>query len=84
MLLNDDIEFETLKKLAFQTEFKLLRSINLFDVYEGEKLPEGKKSYALSFVLENKEKTLTDKEIDDTMNRLILAFEHKIKAKVRK
>lgn len=84
LLLNDDIEFETLKKLAFQTEFKLLRSINLFDVYEGEKLPEGKKSYALSFVLENKEKTLTDKEIDDTMNRLILAFEHKIKAKVRK
>ena len=84
LLLDTNIEFSALKKLAFQTETKLLRSVNLFDVYEGKNLPHGKKSYALSFVLENKEKTMTDSEIDDTMNRLLQAFEHKIKAEVRK
>lgn len=84
LLLDEDVEFIALKKLALQTETKLLKSVNLFDVYEGNKLPNGKKSYAMSFILEDHHKTLTDSEIDDTMNRLIIAFQDKMNAEVRK
>jgi phenylalanyl-tRNA synthetase beta chain len=73
-----------LESLALQSEKQLLRSINLFDVYEGDKLPKNKKSYALSFTLESLEKTLTDKEIEQVMNRLIKTFEQKVGAEVRK
>ncbi len=84
LLLDKDIEFSTLIKIAKQTENKLLKSVNLFDVYEGDKLPKGKKSYALSFALESSEKTLTDKEIDKVMSNLIQSFEQKVGAEVRK
>ena len=84
LLLDKDIEFSTLNTIAKQTENKLLKSVNLFDVYEGDKLPKGKKSYALSFALESSEKTLTDKEIDKVMNNLIQSFEQKVGAEVRK
>lgn len=83
-LLDKDIEFSTLNNIAKQTENKLLKSVNLFDVYEGDKLPKGKKSYAMSFALESSEKTLTDKEIDKVMSNLIQSFEQKVGAEVRK
>ncbi len=62
---------------------KLLKQVALFDVYEGNKLPAGKKSYALSFVLEDTTKTLTDQVIDRTMNNLIRAFERQLGAQIR-
>ena len=60
-----------------------MKSVSLFDVYEGDKLPEGKKSYALSFVLEDREKTLTDQVIDRTMGNLIREFERQAGAQIR-
>ena len=62
----------------------MLKSVNLFDVYEGDKLPKNKKSYALSFILEDKENTLTDSQIDGVMDKLINTFEQKVGAVVRK
>jgi len=61
----------------------LLKSVQLFDVYEGDKLPEGKKSYAMSFVLQDEEKTLSDSEIEKTMNELIRNFQKNFKAELR-
>ena len=69
--------------MANQCENQLLKSINLFDVYEGNKLPKGKKSYALSFVLQDENKTLTDKHIDKVMDKLIKAFQEKAGAEIR-
>ena len=82
LLINNKITFEELLQIAKETEKKILKSVNLFDVYEGEKLPKGKKSYALSFVLEDKSRTLTDKHIDKVMNKLIQSYEE-IGAEVR-
>lgn len=84
MLLNKDISFEQLKQIAQKTEKGLLKEINVFDVYVGDKLPEGKKSYALSFLLQDEEKTLTDKQIDAIMQKLILNFEKQAGAEIRK
>ena len=70
--------------MAIQTEKKLLKSINLFDVYQGDKLPSNKKSYALSFILEDKKNTLTDSQIDEVMDKLINVFKQKVGAEVRK
>jgi phenylalanyl-tRNA synthetase beta chain len=72
-----------MKKLAFGTEKKLLKSVGIFDIYEGDKVPEGKKSYALSFILQDENKTLTDKVIDKTMRRLQQAFEKELGAVLR-
>lgn len=83
MLINDDLSFEQLQKIAQQTEKNLLKEVQVFDVYQGDKLPAGKRSYALSFVLEDSEKTLTDKQIDSVMDKLIQNFE-KAGAEVRK
>jgi len=84
MLLNKDISFEQLKQIAQKTEKGLLKQVNVFDVYVGDKLPEGKKSYALSFLLQDEEKTLTDKQIDAIMQKLILNFEKQVGAEIRK
>jgi len=84
MLLNKDISFEQLKQIAQRTEKGLLKEVNVFDVYLGDKLPEGKKSYALSFLLQDEEKTLTDKQIDAIMQKLILNFEKQAGAEIRK
>jgi phenylalanyl-tRNA synthetase beta chain len=84
MLLNKDISFEQLKQIAQKTEKGLLKEVNVFDVYMGDKLPEGKKSYALSFLLQDEEKTLTDKQIDSIMQKLILNFEKQAGAEIRK
>ncbi|POY38453.1 phenylalanine--tRNA ligase subunit beta [Solitalea longa] len=83
MLIDSSLNFAQLKELAFQTEKNLLKEVNIFDKYEGDKLPNGKKSYALSFVIQDEEKTLTDKQIDGVMQKLVIGFE-KLGAEIRK
>ena len=83
LLIDKETEFKTLKNIAFQCEQKLLKEVNLFDEYQGEKLPNGKKSYALSFVLEDHEKTLQDHQIESIIEKLITAFKEKANAEVR-
>lgn len=83
LLVDRSVSFSTLRDIAFATERKLLKSVALFDVYEGDKLPEGKKSYALSFILEDKSQTLTDKAIERTMSALLAAFEKQVGASIR-
>ena len=83
LLIDKEVTFKELNTIAKQTETKILKSVNLFDVYVGDKLPEGKKSYALSFILEDNTKTLTDKYIDKVMNKLISSYETKLGAEVR-
>ena len=84
MLIDKNVSFGTLKSIAQKTERKLLKEINVFDVYEGDKLPVGKKSYALSFIIEDMEKTLTDKAIDAIMQKLIYNLEKEAGAEIRK
>ena len=83
LMLDRQVTFESLRALAFKTEKKLLKNVSLFDVYEGDKIEAGKKSYALSFTLLDKDKTLTDKQIDLTMLRIARAFESELGASVR-
>ncbi|MFT5239005.1 MAG: phenylalanyl-tRNA synthetase beta chain, partial [Flavobacteriaceae bacterium] len=83
LLLDNKITFEDLKTAAFQTEKSLLKDVNLFDVYTGSKLPEGKKSYALSFTIQDQRKTLTDKQVDKIMNKLEKRFEDDFGASLR-
>jgi phenylalanyl-tRNA synthetase beta chain len=75
LLLDTSVRFSALRDAAFSTEKKLLKSVNLFDVYKGKNLPEGKKSYALTFTIQDEEKTLTDKQIDKIMGKLQQKFE---------
>ena len=84
LLVDKGVSFSQLRSIAFATEKKLLKSVSLFDVYEGDKLPEGKKSYALSFILEDKNQTLTDKQIERTMANIQTQLEQKTGAEVRK
>ena len=84
ILVDRPVGFIALKTLAEKTERKILKSVNVFDVYEGEKIPQGKKSYALSFVFQDEEKTLTDKQIDSVIQKLIVNFEKELKAEIRK
>jgi phenylalanyl-tRNA synthetase beta chain len=83
LLIDENISFEQLKTLAFKAERKILREVDIFDVYTGDKLPAGKKSYALSFILRDDEKTLTDKIIDKTMNRIVGMYEREFGATLR-
>lgn len=83
LLLDDSITFADIYRVAFSAEKDLLKSLNLFDVYQGDKLPQGKKSYAVSFTLQDNAKTLTDKQIDKTMQRLQTAFEQQLGAALR-
>ena len=83
MLLDESVRFEDLKQIANRTENTLLKDMSVFDVYEGDKLPQGKKSYALSFTLQDQEKTLTEKQIDATMQKLILSFQKEAGAEIR-
>lgn len=83
LLVDDNISFDQLRKIAVGSEKKLLKSVSLFDVYEGDKLPVGKKSYALNFVLQDNERTMTDEAIDRIMNKLISQFEKQAGAQVR-
>ena len=83
LLIDKSVSFDELKKIATATENKILKSVNLFDVYEGDKLPEGKKSYALSFTMADETKTLTDKYVDKVMEKLMNSFTDKAGAEVR-
>jgi phenylalanyl-tRNA synthetase beta chain len=83
LVLDKNIRFEALKELAFIIEKQYLQSVNIFDVYEGDKIPHDKKSYALGFVLLDKEKTLTDSVIEKTMQKLQKAFEQQLGAVLR-
>ena len=83
LLLDLNVSFDAVYKLAKQTEKQLLKSVNLFDVYEGKNLPQGKKSYAVSFTLQDENKTLTDKQINKVMKGLQSAFETQLGAELR-
>jgi len=83
LLLDKNIAFAEIEKIAFETERKLLKRVNLFDVYEGKNLEPGKKSYAVSFVLQDDSKTLTDNQIDGIMKKLQGNYETKLGAKLR-
>jgi len=83
LLLDHNIAFDAIYKMAQNTEKSLLKDINLFDVYEGKNLPEGKKSYALSFILQDENKTLTDSQIEKTMGKLQSIFEKELGATLR-
>ena len=83
LLLDSSVKFEDIYTIARQTEKKLLKGVNLFDVYEGKNLPEGKKSYAVSFTIQDENKTLTDKQIDKIMSKLQQNFEKKLGAELR-
>ena len=83
LLIDKDVQFEQIEQIARQTEKKLLKSVELFDVYEGKNLPEGKKSYAVNFILQDETKTLTDKQIESMMNKLIANLKSKLGAELR-
>jgi len=83
LLLDDAVSFSDIQTIAKQTEKQLLKNINLFDVYQGKNLPKGKKSYAVSFTLQDERKTLTDKQIDKIMNKLQANFEKQLGAELR-
>jgi phenylalanyl-tRNA synthetase beta chain len=83
LLLDDNVTFDALYKIARQTEKSLLKEISLFDVYQGKNLPEGKKSYALSFTIQDATKTLTDTQIDKIMSKLQNNFETELGAVLR-
>lgn len=84
LVLDKQVNFNEIKHLIHSVEKRLIKDIVLFDVYEGENIPENKKAYAMGFTLQDESKTLTDEEIDKTMNRLMTAFEQKLGAVIRK
>ncbi|PIA81984.1 phenylalanine--tRNA ligase subunit beta [Gaetbulibacter sp. 4G1] len=83
LLLDDTVSFESIHKIAKQSEKQLLKNVSLFDVYQGKNLPKGKKSYAVSFTIQDENKTLTDKQIDKIMNKLQVNFEKQLGAELR-
>ena len=83
MLIDEKVTFKEIYNLSFQTERNLLKDVGLFDVYQGDKLPEGKKSYAVSFVLQDSNKTLKDAQIDKIMQKLQQSFEKNLDAVLR-
>lgn len=83
LLIDENVQFSDLYKAAFETEKKLLKKVDLFDVYTGDKLPEGKKSYAMSFVIQDENKTLNDSQIDKLMAKLQQSFQQQFGAELR-
>ena len=83
LLIDEAINYSQLEKIALKTESNLIKQVNVFDVYKGDKIEKGKKSYALSFMLQDENKTLTDEEIDSVMNKLIKNFEKETGAILR-
>ncbi len=84
MVVNEDLQFEAIEKIAVSESKKLLQEISLFDVYKGDKMEKGKKSYAVSFIFQHPEKTLTDAEIEKVMNKLMNKYESELGAVIRK
>ena len=83
LLLDSSVPFAEVERIAYQTEKKLLKAVKLFDVYEGKNLPEGKKSYAVNFILQDETKTLNDKAIDAVMQKLINNLKQQLGAELR-
>lgn len=83
LLLDKGVEFARVEQIAYQSEKKLLKKVELFDVYEGKNLPEGKKSYAVNFILQDEQKTLNDKQIDAIMNKIIANLKKELGAELR-
>ncbi|GAB3342381.1 phenylalanine--tRNA ligase subunit beta [Marivirga atlantica] len=84
LVIDKSVSYKSIKEISLKQAGYLITNIDVFDVYEGDKIDEGKKAYALSFTLQDKSKTLTDKIIDKTMNKLMQAFEKEIGAVIRK
>jgi len=84
LVLDRHVHFEEIRNLVMRTEKRLIKNIVAFDVYEGKNIPEGKKAYALAFTLQDERKTLTDEEIEKTMEHLMIAFEQQLGAVIRK
>ena len=83
LLVDNSVEFAQIEQIARQTEKKFLKKVELFDVYEGDKLPAGKKSYAVNFILQDEEKTMGDKQIDAIMQKLIANIQKQLNAELR-
>ena len=83
LLVDNSVEFAQIEQIARQAEKKLLKKVELFDVYEGDKLPQGKKSYAVNFILQDEEKTMGDKQIDAIMQKLIASLKKQLNAELR-
>jgi phenylalanyl-tRNA synthetase beta chain len=83
LLLDENVSFEDLQKVALNTDKKILKEVRLFDVYEGKSLDKGKKSYGLSFTFQDKKKTLTDKQVNKVMKELKKNFEREFDSQLR-
>jgi phenylalanyl-tRNA synthetase beta chain len=83
LVLDQEVTYEQLEQAAYQAEKRILRNVSLFDIYQGDKIGAGKKSYALSFLLRDDEKTLTDEIIEKAMGRILKAFQEKFHATIR-
>ena len=83
LLVDKGVRFSQIRDIAVRTERNILQEVGLFDVYESESLGQNKKSYAVSFILRDDLRTLTDKNIDKVMNNLLRAFEKELDAKIR-
>jgi phenylalanyl-tRNA synthetase beta chain len=83
LLVSQDVEFAQIEQTARQAERKLLKKVELFDVYEGKNLPQGKKSYAVNFILQDEQKTMGDKQIDAVMQKLIQSLKKQLGAELR-
>lgn len=83
LLIDKSVEFAQIEQIAYQSERKLLKSVELFDVYEGKNLPDGKKSYAVNFILQDEQKTLNDKQIDAIMQKIIANLKKQLGAELR-
>ena len=83
LLLDENVSFSELRKTAFQTEKQMLKNVSLFDVYRGDKIPAGKKQYAMNFVIQNPDQTLTDNDVERIMGKILGAFENKHRAALR-
>lgn len=83
LLINEDVSYNQIEEISYKTDRKLLKEVNLFDVYEGSNLPDGKKSYAVSFYFQDEEKTLSDKVIDKIMDKIRVQLEKQVQAELR-
>ncbi|MFN5982773.1 MAG: hypothetical protein ACK479_04855 [Fluviicola sp.] len=83
LLLNTNVKFEQIKNIAQKIDKKILQQVGLFDVYEGKNLPEGKKSYAVSFIFQDAEQTLKDTQVDAIMEKIRTQLEQELNAELR-
>lgn len=83
LLVDESVTYADLRRSALRVAKKLLKQVTLFDVYRGDKIPAGKKQYALGFVLQDMEKTLTDNEVEKVVSKLLATFQHEFGAQLR-